>query len=704
VVIVSIDTLRSDHLPVYGYSGVATPAIDALRADSILFSRAYSQVPLTLPSHASMFSGRLPSEHGVRDNVGYRVAPQVQPWLPEIAAAQGYATAGFVSAYVLRSETGMSRGWATWDDDVRPRPDLPLGGLDRPGKETLEAALTWLRGIDHKNRRPFLLFVHFYEPHRPYTPPEPFRTRYAAAPYDGEIAEADRLVGELVAGLRALDVYDPALILLLSDHGEGLGDHGEDEHGVLVYREALQVPLIAKLPRQDRAGSRVDAAAQTIDLLPTLAGVFGAQPPAGLHGNSLLSLPDERALYAESYYGRLQLGWHPLRSLIARGHHYIDSPEPEIFDLEKDPRETRNLIDVERRLAAESRSDLRRYSAPLQPPTPETEETRRQLAALGYLSGGVAAGREDSKLPAPQTHIGALRDLERSATAVREGRNEEARRTLETVVRDNPLMIEAWSLFGTANGAAGDWQGALDAFERAFDLAGRDPNRSPGVVRSLLELGKVPAASQLLSWAIGAGLEDAAATARIGRRLIALGHAGEAERLLRQGAANKRLSAPCKAALAELLASSGRWQEAIAYAQQAVIEEPRDGDGHEQLALAFLQGRQWASAREAARRAVDLDRSRANAWNHLGVAAYSLGQRTEALEAWRRAVDLAPGLFDAWFNLGIVAAEAGDREQARWALRRFLDGAPAKRFAADFPRVRGLLAQLERDPMSRGAR
>ena len=274
IVIISIDTLRSDRLPVYGYGEVETPAIDALAQDSILFERAYTHVPLTLPAHASLFTGLLPGEHGVRDNAGYRLDTEGRPYLPRQLSELGYRTGGAVSSFVLRSATGLGRHFDVYDDRIiSPGSELEA---ERDGASTLDSIRPWVRSA---SEQPFLLFLHLYEPHTPYRPPEPYASRYSSA-YDGEIAAADRVVGDLIDELRKLGVYDRAAIVLLSDHGEGLGDHGEQEHGVLLYREVLQIPLLLKLPRSERAGTSIATPVALIDVAPTLLELAGGDPRA----------------------------------------------------------------------------------------------------------------------------------------------------------------------------------------------------------------------------------------------------------------------------------------------------------------------------------------------------------------------------------------------------------------------------------------
>jgi len=691
IVLISIDTLRSDHLPAYGYSAVSTPAIDALRADGLLFRSAFSHVPLTLPSHVSILSGRLPEAHHVPDNAGYRVPDSLAPWLPSLATERGYATGAFVSAFVLRHQTGFSRGWSHFDDEMAMPQSAPMGGVSRPGQATLDRAIDWLRGVKDQ---PFLLFVHLYEPHFPYAPPAPFAARYSTVPYDGEIAESDRLVGELLAELRRLGLYERAAVVLLSDHGEGLDDHGEPEHGVLLYREALQVPLLVKLPDERRRGETIDRPAGLVDVLPTLAGWMGAPLPADLPGSSLLDLPTDRELRAESIYGLLHYGWHPLQSVIARGHQLIAGSELELFDLQADPGETRDLFASNRRLANELRAKLPPLSTPLETPSPETEEERRKLAALGYLSSSTVDTANDySQLPSPRSEIGVLALKRDAGDALRRGDAAKAASLLAAAVARNPRMTEIWSLLGTTRSAGGDWAGARKAYDRAFELSGRNPIHAPGLARAMFETGAIDDGVRLLRWALDAGLDDGGVVASAGRRLFALGRRDAALELLHAAEAGPTAPA-AKAVLAQTMASEGRAAEALTLAREAAAAAPLDADVQEQLAFACMTAGDWPAARTAAQRAVELDARRPFSWNYLGVARYQLGELEPALDAWREALKLAPDLFDAEFNFGLVAAQVGRRDEAAAALRHFLARAPQARYGGDFARVRAILAEL----------
>ncbi|HWW62869.1 MAG TPA: sulfatase, partial [Thermoanaerobaculia bacterium] len=382
VILISIDTLRADHLPAFGYRGVETPAIDALRNDSILFTSAWSHVPLTLPSHVSILTGELPPDNGVRNNIGFPFDAAKHTTIPSLLRQHGYATGAAISAYVLRGNTGLASAFDFYDDRIAVRGGEVLGHLQRPGSESAQIAQQW---IDDHASAPFFFMLHLFEPHSPYTPPEPFRTKYASQPYDGEIAAADAVVGAFLDHLKQKGIYDRAVIILLSDHGEGLRDHGEDEHGIFLYREAIHVPLMVKLPKSERAKSTVETPVQLIDVMPTVAALAGVDAPHRLKGASLLAPPASRRIYSETLYPRIHLGWSDLRSLVDDKFHFIDSPRPELFAT-SDAAEKSNVLEDNRRVYASMRKDLEPIGREMPQIGNIDPEDAKKLAALGYLS------------------------------------------------------------------------------------------------------------------------------------------------------------------------------------------------------------------------------------------------------------------------------------------------------------------------------
>ena len=493
VILISIDTLRADHLPAYGYKGVETPHLDALRRDAILYTNAYTPTPLTFPAHSSLLTGLLPGQHGVRDNVGYsldagKISRGELPFLPQILKGKGYATGGAVSAYVLLGRNGLKTGFDFYEDSIELRTNRGLGGLQRPGSETLRLSMDWLRGAAEK---PFFFFFHIYEPHTPYAPPAPFNARYASSPYDGEIAAADAIVGDLIAELKRLGVYDRAIVVLLSDHGEGLGEHGEEEHGVLLYREAIHVPLMLKLPEGRHAGETSEAPAELTDVAPTVLSLLGLPVPETQRGGSLLAALEkktpERRAYSETFYPRLHFGWSELSSLIDRRWHYIEGPDPELYDLAADPGEKRNLLQDQRRTYAEMRRELAGYDRSLAPPSAVDEETRQAMMALGYV--GSSGGAAEGPLPDPKSRIGALADLKVGFRHTSRGENQEAVAAFRRVLATNPKMVDAWEFLARSLQKTGETDAALEAYREALRISGGSPHIAMSAASLWFELG-----------------------------------------------------------------------------------------------------------------------------------------------------------------------------------------------------------------------
>ncbi len=349
VVFISIDTLRADRLAAYGSTRTKTPNIDRLVADGVVFENAYAHSPQTLPSHTSILSGELPFQHGVRDNIGFNVKAG-QRFLQHDLKEAGFTTGAFVSSYVLRQQTGFGQGFDRFDDQLpAASPEQPLGQVQRAGEQTIAAATKW---IDAQPSSRFFLFAHVYEPHTPYAPPSRFSAR---EPYDGEVEYSDEIVGRLLDHLRTKNLYDAATIVLFSDHGEGLGDHGEEEHGIFLYRETTHVPLIVKMPGT-RRGSRVAAPVQHVDLVPTIleaigrsgqAAAGGSQPAR--RGRSLIPLLDGSGgitaanIYSESMSPRYHFGWSELYALSDERYRLIRAPTDELYDLAQDPKELQSI-------------------------------------------------------------------------------------------------------------------------------------------------------------------------------------------------------------------------------------------------------------------------------------------------------------------------------------------------------------------------
>ena len=377
VILISIDTLRADHLPAYGYTKIRTPFIDAFVKDSWLFENAYTPCPMTLPAHTTMLTGELPPEHGVRNNLGFVFDGDHHFNLPFYLKKQGYATGAAVSSYVLRYETGLGHIFDYYDDSVGPTPGVDSVRYRRPGDKTEIFARDWI--AKHASE-PFFFFFHIYEPHRPWDPPEPFKSLYGAT-YDGGVASADPIIGTFIADLKKLGVYDRAIVILVGDHGEGLGDHGEEQHSILLYRDVLHVPMIVKFPGEFGAGRRIGVPAQLSDIVPTVDAVLGLPTPKEVSGTSLLDIDGKgravRVIFGETLFPRLQLGW----SRSPLGHR-----EPLPIHLRASPRALRHGGRPRREARPDRLSGGRR-----RPPRRGVEElSDRQREAVAGRRGDVA--------------------------------------------------------------------------------------------------------------------------------------------------------------------------------------------------------------------------------------------------------------------------------------------------------------------------
>ena len=415
--------------------------------------------------------------------------------------SKGYATGGAVSAVVLRGDTGIRRGFDFWEDSIDVDPSfLSIGRAQRSGDVTREIAQKWIGEHGHGSQ-PFFFFFHIYEPHTPYEPVEPFRTRYRSA-YDGEVATADDIVGKFLNYLRQEGIYDRATILLMSDHGEGLGDHGEDEHGILLYRETLQVPLILKLPHQAQKGLSVPSPVALIDVFPTIADAFGVPrtgPARSLLDVASGKVENDRSIYSETYYPRLHFGWSDLHSLINGKNHYIQSTDPELYDLTVDPSETKNILPENRRAYFALREQIKPYIRSPAAPSEVDDEQKRQLIALGYVGSTVSTSR-DAVLPDPRKNIRKANLISQAFRLFKDARYEEALGATRELLHDNPLMLDIWALQSRVLAKLNRPEEAVDAAKEALRISPGSASLALGVATLSMDLGR---------------LEDAEAHARL---------------------------------------------------------------------------------------------------------------------------------------------------------------------------------------------
>lgn len=641
VIIISVDTLRADHLPAYGYKQVETPAIDALRADSILFANAYSHCPLTLPSHVSMLTGLLPADAGVRDNIGYSV-DAAKPSVPRLLKERGYVTGAAVSAYVLRSSTGMGDLFDFYDDRVAMRPGDALGNLQRPGSETAAIALQW---IERNSSSPFFMLLHLFEPHTPYAPPEPFRSQYAQRPYDGEIAAADAVIGTFIQRLKELGIYDRAVVLLMSDHGEGLGDHGEEEHGVFLYREAIHIPLMLKLPKSQRGGERTETAVQLIDVLPTITSLVGATTPAGLRGSTLVGAPETRPVFAETMYPRIHLGWSELRSLVAGDFHYIDAPRPELYNLRSDPGEKRNVVENERPQVASMRKVIAPLRVGLEAITIDPEAAAK-LTALGYI-GAASTTAAGGPLADPKDRIAEVAMMQAAGRATSERRYDDAIVKWKELLAVNPRSTDAWTRLAQTYENAGRPEDAVAAYRRTIELT---PSMAGPAALSLasvyLKMGEYDKARDHAQ--LGASSNRAAASLILGRAALAKKDLPAADTHARAAMSDANYRHGANVLRAQLLTAGRKPQEALVLLDEVKRELEASGQTPIDL-LEFARGDALAR----------------------------LNRVREAEHAFKEEIRFHPGDRDAYASLAVLYLLQGNVDSARATMRALVDRNPS---------------------------
>jgi arylsulfatase A-like enzyme/Tfp pilus assembly protein PilF len=481
VVLITLDTTRADRMGFLGSDRGLTPNLDALAHVALVFSRAYAQVPLTTPSHATIFTGTYPQFN----HVNYMGDPlgKSLPFLPDILHRNGYKTAAFVGALVLdptKLASGFDRGFDVYDAGFhRRRPgEDNYHSLERRGEEVLSRAIAWL---SKHPTGPFFLWVHLYDPHDPYTPPEPYRTQYKAEPYDGEIAYTDSIVGKLLSELRTRGLFDGCLIAIMADHGEAFGEHGEQHHGIFLYDETIHVPLMFKLPRQN-SGTKVETRVGLVDVAPSILRAAHLSVPDVMQGQSLLHfmMPDkavrsghqsdlssQRAIYSESGYGHLSFGWSILKAWRAGNYLYVDAPERELYDQIADPGATHNLASDSRAVAdtaAAQMAEFRRKTvAESMEKTQLTAEQTESLHALGYMGSDSAAPDDsnDGRGADPKQKIAIANLLYEAMVQTENGRYQEAVPSLEEVVKQEHHALSAYLLLGRAYVSLKEYQKAI---------------------------------------------------------------------------------------------------------------------------------------------------------------------------------------------------------------------------------------------------
>ena len=616
VVLITIDTTRADRMGFLGSTRGLTPNLDALANQSLVFSRAYAQVPLTTPSHATILTGTYPQFNHLGD-LGTPLAKDL-PYLPEIFQKHGYRTAAFVGSQVLDPQSaaapGFDRGFDVYDAGFHSRRE----GEDRYASEERRAAtvvdhaLAWLR--QQPRNTPFFLWVHLYDPHDPYDPPEPFKSKFAKQPYDGEIAYVDSVLGRLFGELKARGLYDPAVIAIVADHGEAFGEHGEETHGFFLYDETIHVPMVIKLPAA-RTNARINAPVGLVDVAPTVLRAAGLEVPKTMQGLSLLPLASEkkaprdrfaeRTVYAETDYPQRAFGWSWLRALRAGKYLYIDAPHRELYDRSADPQAQHNLADASPAVADTLQAELDEFRRKTSKErvgqqahlTPEQAE---KLQALGYVTSAPneSAKQDESRGADPKDKIEIANLLHHALLAVDSQRYSDAVPQLERVLKEEPGLALANLELGRALNGLENYQQALPWLQKAVELNPQSGRAHYELGVALGETGDWAASAEQLETAVSRAPDSDDLRFYLAMAYDKLGRESDAEKSFRGALQINPNHYRANLFLGRLLGMENHPTDALPFLQKAVSLQPQSPDAHKFLANVYIELGQLQSARE----------------------------------------------------------------------------------------------------------
>lgn len=688
LVLVTLDTVRPDRLGSYGSTLGLTPRLDELATESVRFADVSAQTPLTTPSHASILTGLLPRRHGIRNNESFRLDDSTAT-LSTVLRDAGYQTAAFIGAFPLESRYGLDRGFDVYDQDFLRE----SRSQERSAADVLNAAESFLRGRDSK--QPFFMWVHLFDAHTPYEAPEPFRERHAGDGYGAEIAYLDATLGNFLDSLRGQGLLDRTVVSVVADHGEALGEHGESTHGALVYESTLRVPWLVRLPGGNLGGRLIDAPVRALDVTPTLLGLLGAPALEDVDGVDLSPFLDggsvpELAVYSESLYLSLLLGWAELRSLRRGSLKVIDGAREEAFDLATDPQETTNLL-LERRPEADRLFlELRQSDAKAAPGSAlGGEKAVEQLAALGYVSGSTRRARPGRD---PRDGMAIWREIEMGTSLlVRDpagaGVRFEAALSLDT---GNGLVLKS---LGDVSFAEGRIREALERYREAVASGFTHPDLDLGLARALEATGRLEEAEEPLERFLLQRPESGDGLLLKGRLLRERGNVAQAEVELRRALEAVPHDGSVWNELGSVLAELGRRDEAKDVFERAMAAAPEAPEPRRNLAV-LLGG---SEAETLLREAIRLDPEYAKPRIDLARQLAETGRIREADSEIAVALRLRPHDPEALFIAARTAELGGRDDEARRLYRRFLSLAPAELIE---PRAiaRRRLSVLDRPP------
>ncbi len=642
VLLITLDTTRADRIGCYGYAAAKTPSIDALARSGALFRSAFSQVPLTLPSHTSLLTGTYPPTNGVPVN-GVALGEGVAT-LAEVFRDHGHRTGAFISALVLDSRYGLDRGFDAYNDDLGSH-----SAVERRADRVTDAALNWLA---HPSDEPFFAWIHYFDPHSPYAPPAPFRDQFDN-PYDGEIAFVDAQINRLMKWVDESGHQNNTLVIIAGDHGEAFGEHNETEHGFFVYNTTVHVPLILSFPGNLRAQTVIDTPVGLIDIFPTIIDLLDWKERTDLEGESLAPMcrgetSTHRPVYGESEYPHLGFGWAPLHSITTERWKYIDAPRGELFDRAKDPKEQSNVIEQNPSVASDLQAQLqtitdkmvRRFSLA----AASIASALNDLEALGYVGGAASAIDSDDAGPRrdPKDMVSVYEAHSKAVGALLGGRYPEVIETVERLVQQSPESDELYNTLGRAYLETGRLADAQRAFEMSLRRVPDNPRRLWRLGESLRRQNKIADAVTALKAAVAIAPQLAEAHCSLGDALARLGKPGEALQHYQTAVTASPDLARAHGRLGVAYAKQRQFQEALIHLRRYVELEPTSPHALTNLANVLFQTRRLNDAAELLQKALQIDPNYASAHMSLFQVLLLEGKTREGIQALRAARKVIP--------------------------------------------------------------
>jgi choline-sulfatase len=692
LLLVSLDTVRADRLGCYQHAAAQTPAIDALAASGLRFEHASTVAPLTLPAHASLMTGTFPGWHGVRDNGGFYLDDD-QLTLAEILREKGFRTGGFVGAFVLDRRWGIAQGFDRYVDDFDLDAFPSAAGMDmiqRPGSEVVDRALEWLQADPN---RPFFAWVHLYDAHTPYEAPEPFQSRFPRTrdgAYDAEIASADAQVGRLVSALRAAGRFDDTLVIVVADHGEMLGEHGELTHGFFIYEAATHIPLIISGPRIP--ARVVSDQVRIVDVVPTALSLLGIAIPNQVQGTNLMPLARGQHLglvaHAESWYPRYHYGWSELRSIQDERFKMIRAPRPELYDLATDPREERDRatenasrLDVLGRALDEFESRTARAGAP-QGPRAVDPETEERLAALGYVAGSISSKKiEGPARGDPKDKIELYNLMKEASTLSFAGKVDEAIATVRQALATDPEIVEGYLLLGNFYKKVKRPEDAIAAYRDALARDNEHQNALFSLALAYKDEGRLDEARVGFERARALDPRNGRVVWQLADLWMRKGDFRQAEAILTDALALKVDEHRLLLKLGESRIEARLFDEAERALRAALEKKPGLALAQFDLGLAYEGKGQIEKAIEAYQAELSTNPKAYRAAFNAAKLLQKIGRGREAIAHYRKAIEIDPSFGTGQLYLAKALLDAGDLGGAEQWARSGLTNKPEPRMA-----------------------